>query len=69
MPWRLRRAPRAEKAIRLLRLGHWQAAGGRLAQAGAARPEAHIPMMTIPSEHSRGSFPALPNRGLDKLMW
>ena len=67
MAWRLGRAARAEEAIRLLRLGPWQAAGGGSAHAGAARPEAHIPMMTIPSERSRGSFPTLPNRGLDKL--
>ena len=61
MAWRLGGAPRAEEPIRLLRPGSWQAAGGGLAQAGAARPEAY--MMVKPGKHSRGSIPTLANTG------
>ena len=63
MAWCLGRAPTAEQSIRLLRPGPWQAAGGSLAHAGSARPEAHIPMMVIPSERSRRSTPTPKSTG------
>ena len=63
MAWCLGGAPRAEEAVRLLRLGPWQAAGGGPAHAGAARPVEHIPMMVILNGHSRISTPTFPNTG------